>query len=175
LTGLQGAALKDEVNWWLDLYRWEFPLPEREAVAAELGRLLEYFHAEGATLAADGDTVNPRHPLVRSMAGLLDNFCEAYWIAARTLTQLGDGGMPHKTVLELARKRYSTSLLLGEVHRPEGNTNVTLGNALDRFAEVGLITIGTPPKGRERVVHRGPAFPELTRLESRLSDNLQHA
>src|SRR5205823_11504944 len=58
LLRLQGAALKDEVNWWLDLYRWEFPLPEREAVAAELGRLLEYFRAEGAMVAGDGDTVD---------------------------------------------------------------------------------------------------------------------
>src|SRR5262249_10130436 len=72
--GLRGAALKDEVNWWLDLYRWEFPLPEREAVAVELGRLIEFFRAEGAVLAGDGDAVDPAHPLVRSTAGLLDNF-----------------------------------------------------------------------------------------------------
>lgn len=169
LIGLQGAALKDEVSWWLDLYRWEFPLPEREAMAAELGRLLEYFRAEGAMGAGDGDTLNPEHPLVRSTAGLLDNFREAYWTAARTLAQLSNAGMPQKAVLELARKRYSTSLLLGEVHRPEGNTTVTLGNALNRYAEVGFITIGASRKGREAVLRPGPAFAELQRLETRLA------
>jgi glycerol-3-phosphate O-acyltransferase len=172
VMGLHGAALKDEVNWWLDLYRWEFPLPEREAVAVELGRLLEYFRAEGAILAGDGNTVHPEHPLVRGTAGLLDNFREAYWIAARTLAQIPDTGMPQKAVLEQARKRYSTSLLLGEVQRPEGNTLVTLGNALNRYAEVGFVTIAAPPKGRERVVSRGPAFVELQRMEARLAGHL---
>ena len=106
---------------------------------------------------------------MRSTAGLLDNFREAYWIAARTLAQLDDAGMPHKAVLEQARKRYTTSLLLGEVQRPEGNTLVTLGNALNRYAEVGFMTIAAPPKGREPVVRRGPAFAELPRLETRLA------
>jgi len=171
--GLRGAALKDEVNWWLDLYRWEFPLPEREAVAAELGRLLEYFRAEGAVRAADGDAVAPEHPLIRSTAGLLDNFREAYWIAARTLAQLSETGIPQKAVLEQARKRYTTSLLLGEVQRPEGNTVVTLGNALNRYEEVGLVTITAPPKGRDRIVRRGPRFAELQPLEARLAASLQ--
>jgi glycerol-3-phosphate O-acyltransferase len=169
LKGLRGAALKDEINWWLDLYRWEFPLPEREAVAAELGRLLEYFRAEGAMLAGDGDAVNPEHPLMRATADLLDNFREAYWITARTLAQLGDAGMPQKSLLEQARKRYATSLLLGEVRRPEGNTLVTLGNALNRYAEVGFVSIARSAKGRDRIVRRGPAFAELPRLEARLA------
>ena len=92
-------------------------------------------------------TVVTRSILVRSTAGLLDNFREAYWIAARTLAQLAEAGMPQKAVLEQARKRYATSLLLGEVQRPEGNTLVTLGNALNRYAEVGFVTIAAPPKG----------------------------
>jgi len=175
LTGIRGAALKDEVGWWLDLYRWEFALPEREAVAAELGALLEYFRTQGALVAGDGDAVVPEHPLVKSTVGLLDNFCEAYLIAARTLATLDDGGLPQKAVLDAARKRYATSLLLGEVRRTEGNTVVTLGNALNRYAELGLITLTDGPKARERIVRRGPAFAELGRLEARLADNLRHA
>jgi glycerol-3-phosphate O-acyltransferase len=173
LAGLRGAAIKDEVSWWLDLYRWEFALPEREAVAAELGQLLEYYRAEGALVAGDGDTVNPEHSLTHSTAGLLDNFCEAYWITMRALPPIDGGGMPHKTLLDTIRKRYSTGLLLGEVRRPEGNSTVTLGNALNRYAEVGLITIAAGPKGRERVVHRGPQFEEIGRLERRLAAALQ--
>ncbi len=173
LMGLQGAALKDEVSWWLDLFRWEFALPEREAVAAELGRLLEYFRTEGAMLAGDGDRVDPEHPLVRSTAGLLDNFREAYWIAARTLAPLSESGTPQKAVLDQARKRYGTSLLLGEVQRPEGNNPVTFGNALDRYAELGFLTMTALPKGRDRVVRRGPAFADLQRVETRLANSLQ--
>jgi glycerol-3-phosphate O-acyltransferase len=172
LMGLHGAALKDEVNWWLDLYRWEFALPEREAVAAELGRLLEYFRAEGA-LRGDDDTLDAAHPLVRGTAEVLDNFRETYWIAARTLEQLSDAGLSKKALLELARKRYGTGILLGEVQRPEGNNPVTLGNAFDRYAELGVVSIVPAPKGRDRLIRRGPAFAELQRLETRLATSLQ--
>jgi glycerol-3-phosphate O-acyltransferase len=175
LAGLRGAALKDEVNWWLELYRWEFPLPERETVAAELGRLLEYFRADGALVAGDGDAINPQHPLLHTTAPLLDNFCEAYWIAVRTLRELDAAGLAQKAFLEAARKRYETYVLLGEVRRPEGNSSVTFGNALGRFAEVGCITIGTGPKGRERIVQRGPRFAELTRFDERLAAHLRQA
>ncbi len=181
LGGLQGAALKDEVSWWLDLYRWEFPLPEREAMAAELGRLLEYFRAQGAISVGDGELVVPEHPLIKSTTGILDNFCEAYWITTRTLAQLSPDGMTQKAMLQTARERYQTGLLLGEVRKGEGNSVVTLGNALNRFAEMGFISVadsargrGTrAPKERERIIRRGPRFAELSRLERRLAAVLQ--
>ena len=174
LMGLRGAALKDEVSWWLTLYRWEFPLPEREAVAVQLGQLLEYFRAEGAVAAGDGDTVNGEHPLIRSMSGMLDNFCEAYWMTAQTVGRLVDGGMSQKAVLDAIRKRYAAGLLLGEVRKTEGNSTVTLGNALSRYAETGFISV-TAGKGRDRVVRRGPQFGELSGVERRLAAYLQQA
>ena len=173
LTGLQGAALKDEVSWWLGLYRWEFALPEREAVAVELGQLLEYFRSEGAISARNGDTINPEHPLVHGTAGILDNFCEAYWMTAATLAHLKEAGMAHKALVDGVRRRYATGLLLGEVRRPEGNSSVTIGNALNRYIEVGFIALTTGPKGRERIVRPGPRFEELNGLQHRLAANLQ--
>ncbi len=173
ISGLQGAAVKDEVSWWLDLYRWEFALPEREAVAVELGQLLEYFRAEGAISSGNGEVVNPEHPLVHSTAGILDNFCEAYWITAATLMQLQEGGMTQKALMESIRRRYATGLLLGEVRKPEGNSVVTLGNALNRYAEVGYIVLSAGPKTRERSVRPGPQFAQLARLERRLANQLQ--
>src|SRR5207248_2149781 len=41
------SALRAHIGWWLDLYRWEFPLPEREALAAELGRWLAHHREAG--------------------------------------------------------------------------------------------------------------------------------
>lgn len=174
LMGLRGAALKDEVSWWLNLYRWEFPLPEREAVAAQLGNLLEYFRAEGAITPADGDAVNAEHPLIRSTSGMLDNFCEAYWMTAQTLARVVDGGMSQKALLDAIRKRYAAGLLLGEVRKPEGNSTVTLGNALNRFAETDCIVV-TAGKGRDRTVRRGARFGELGGMEQRLAAYLQQA
>jgi len=174
LTGARGAALKDEVSWWLELYRWEFALPEREAMAAEVGRLLEYYRAQGAIAAGDGDRVDSDHPLIRNTVGVLDNFCEAYWITLQTLAQLEEAGVVQKALLERIRKRYATGLLLGEVRKPEGNSTVTLGNALSRFAEIGCVTIAAGPKGRERIVRRGPRFDELSHIGRRLAAQLQH-
>jgi glycerol-3-phosphate O-acyltransferase len=173
VAGLRGMALKEDVSWWLDLYRWEFPLPERETIALQLGMLLEYYRAHGTLTAGNGEVVDPRHPLVRSTAGLLDNFCEAYWIMARTVAQLDDGGRPRNAVLDAARTRYDTALLLGEVRRPEGNSTVTLGNALNRFAETGFIVVSAGLRGRDRIIRRGPHFAEVTRVERRLAANLQ--
>jgi glycerol-3-phosphate O-acyltransferase len=174
-AGLRGAALKDEVGWWLDLYRWEFPLPERETVAAELGRLLEYFRADGALVAGDGDAVNPAHPLLRCTATLLDNFCEAYWITARTAAQVDARGITHRALLEAIRKRFDTYLLLGEVRRPEGNSSVTFDNATNRLVEMGCLSIVPGPKGRERIVHRGPSFDVLAALDARLGTHLHQS
>jgi glycerol-3-phosphate O-acyltransferase len=172
LMGLRGAALKDEVSWWLNLYRWEFPLPEREAVAVQLGGLLEYFRAEGAIAASNGDTANAEHPLIRSTSGMLDNFCEAYWMTAQTLARLVDGGTSQKALVDAIRKRYSAGLLLGEVRKPEGNSTVTFGNALNRFAETGFILMAAG-KGRDHNVRRGPQFGELAAMERRLATHLQ--
>jgi len=173
LAGMRGAALKDEVSWWLDLYRWEFPLPERETVAAELGRLLEYFRADGALLAGDGDAVNPEHPLLRCAATLLDNLGEAYWITVRTAADIDGTEVTRTKLLEAARKRFDSYLQLGEVRRPEGNSSVTFGNAISRLAEVGYLTLGTNGKGREPSVQRGPRFDELRALDQRLADHLR--
>ncbi|HEX7408838.1 MAG TPA: 1-acyl-sn-glycerol-3-phosphate acyltransferase [Candidatus Binatia bacterium] len=172
-TGRQGAALKDEVSWWLDLYRWEFALPEREAVAVELGRLLEYFRAQGAIRSGDGDVADPEHPLIRTTAGILDNFCEAYWITAQALMQLKAAGLTQRSLLEAARRRYATGLLLGDVRRPEGNSAVSIGNAISRYTEVGFITVTAGQKGRERLVRPGPQFADLSGVERRLAANLR--
>jgi hypothetical protein len=38
------------VLWWLDLYRWEFPLPERETLARDIDRWLAYYRETGAVV-----------------------------------------------------------------------------------------------------------------------------
>ena len=98
------------------------------------------------------------------MRAILDNFREAYWIAAQALLELRESGLPQKAVLERMQKRYRTGLLLGEVHKPEGNSSVTLGNALNRFAELELRAACARGKGKERaVIVRGPQFAALRR------------
>lgn len=166
LAGFRGAALRDEVSWWLSTFRWEFALPEREDLAAEMGRLLDHLRAQGVLLT--GDVVDPEHPFVQTVGGLLDNFQEAYWIAARVLAEI-DKPTPRKAVIDLMRKRYETALLLGEVRKPEGNSSVTLTNAIERFREIELVAVQSGPKDKDRILRPGPRAAELPALVARLT------
>lgn len=165
--GCRDAALYDDVSWWLDLLRWEFPLPERPDVAVALDDLRGYLRGVGALGGEDGEVPDATHPFVASVGALLDNFREAYWIAAQALQELPEAGAPQKAVLERMQKRYRAGLLLGEVRKPEGNSSVTLGNALSRFAELETVAVRAG-KGRERLIERGPAFATLESFATRI-------
>ncbi|MFN8624924.1 MAG: 1-acyl-sn-glycerol-3-phosphate acyltransferase [Candidatus Binatia bacterium] len=173
LKGLHGTAITEDVTWWLHLYRWEFPLPDGEALVTEVGRLLDDFRAEGAIGGGDGDNLDPQHGLLRATAGILDNFAEAYWIAAQALLRLSAAGLTQKGVLEALRQRYATGLLLGEVRKPEGNSSVTLGNAVSRYTEMGFVAAGGRSATREQTIVPGPNFGDLEGVERRLAAHLQ--
>ncbi len=169
--GLCGAALQDEVIWWLDLFRWEFALPERDELGKELGkelgRLGEYLRAEAVLTESDQGGFATDHPFVASVSGLLDSLRESYWVAAQVLMGLPEGGVSQQALIERMQRQFKTALLLGEVRKPEGNCSVTLRNGLSRFVELDSIRIH-PGKGRDRVVTRGPRFSELTTIAERI-------
>jgi glycerol-3-phosphate O-acyltransferase len=167
--GIPRTELRETVWWWLDLFRWEFALPEREAVAAEIEDTIAYFTARGAI---DGEYVNPAHVLLVFGDGILDSFREAYWIVAKTLLDLDADGFTYKAAIARMQKSFITHLLLGQTRRPEGNSAVTFANALSRFAEVGYIAIVRRGRGgRDRVVLPGPQIAELATLERRLAES----
>jgi glycerol-3-phosphate O-acyltransferase len=169
--GLTGAPLLDDIGWWLELLRWEFPLPERERLPAEMDRLTEYLRGVGALRAGGGAAVVADHPFVATTRAILDNFREAYWIAAQTLTTLPREGLARKVLLDRMRKRYTTGLLLGEVHKPEGNSVVTLGNAVSRFAEMRCIQ-SAAGRGRDPTITPGRSFTELSPICARIRQTM---
>ena len=117
-------------------------------------------------LAEDG-AFDGQHPFVATVRPILDNFREAYWIAAQVLLETPENGTPQKAVIDRMQKRYRTGLLLGEVRKPEGNSSVTLGNALNRFAELGCVE-WRAGKGKERIVARGASFDSLATVAARI-------
>jgi glycerol-3-phosphate O-acyltransferase len=172
--GVRGGGLKEDVLWWLDLFRWEFPLPEREDIAAALGDLMAYCQARQIVQATNGRLdMQAEHPFVRSTISILDNFREAYWVAAHALAALPEGGTGRKAVLERMRKRYAAGLLLGEVRKPEGNSGMTFSNALSRFAELDCVRVRAG-KGREQLVERGARFAELGAMAERIAPRVVH-
>ncbi len=167
--GVSREEMRDAVWWWLDLFRWEFALPEREAVAAEIDDTVAYFAARGAI---DGEHVNPAHVLLVFGDGILDSFREAYWIVAKTLLDLDADGFTHKAAIARMQKSFTMHQLLGQTRRPEGNSAVTFANAINRFAEVGWVSLQRRGRGgRERVVLPGPAIADLGAVERRLADS----
>jgi glycerol-3-phosphate O-acyltransferase len=166
--GVARADLREAVWWWLDLFRWEFALPEREAVGAEIDDTLMYFAAQGAL---DHDDSYPGHVLLVFGDGILDSFREAYWIVAKTLLDLDADGFSYKAAIARMQKSFTMHQLLGQTRRPEGNSAVTFANAINRFGEMGYISLARRGRGgRERVVLPG-AVGELATLERRLADS----
>jgi glycerol-3-phosphate O-acyltransferase len=165
LADVPRSALGAHIGWWLDLYRWEFPLPERDALAAALDRWVAYYSDCGAIL---GDTAAPEHPVIRATAGILENFREAYLIAARTVAGHTDYPVTEADLTKRMREQFATALLLGEVHKPEGSSMITFGNALSRLTELGYVTIARSGRGG-RSIDRGPVFDRLPDLIRHIS------
>jgi glycerol-3-phosphate O-acyltransferase len=160
LAGVPLDALPTEVAWWLDLYRWEFPLPERgEALAADVSAWTAWYRERGAL---DGATIVADHPVVQATSGVLENVREAYAIAARTIATQKEWPITRPALLQRMRRQFQTSLLLGDAQKPEGNNVILFGNALSRLAELEHVELVR--RGRERWIDRGPAFEALPDL-----------
>jgi glycerol-3-phosphate O-acyltransferase len=164
-AGVREDGLQADVLWWLDLYRWEFPLPERDTLSRDIARWLAYYRETGAVV---GDRPDARHPVMQVTCGLLENFREAYLVAARTLTAEKGWPITETALIGRMQRQFATSLLLTEVTKPEGGTVVTFGNALARFSELGHVSIERREGSRERLVQRGATFERLPDLIQRL-------
>jgi hypothetical protein len=122
--------------------------------------------------AVDAVGVRPGHVLLVFGDGILDSFREAYWIVAKALLDLDADGFTYKAAIARMQKSFTMHQLLGQTRRPEGNSAVTFANALNRFAELGFITMARRGRGgRDRVVLPGPAVAELAALERRLAES----
>jgi len=112
-----------------------------------------------------GDAAVAEHPVVRATAGMLENFREAYLVAARTIAAQEEWPIEQDALTEKMRRQFATCLLLGEVQKPEGSSIITFGNALSRFAELAHVTIVRRGRGgRDHWVERGAAFDALPDL-----------
>ena len=168
--GVPRDALEAEVWWWLELFRWEFALPERSDVVAEIDETLAYFKAQGAIT---GEEISREHTLLVFEDGILDSFREAYWIVAKTLFDVDTDGLTRKAVLARMRKSFAMHALLGETRKPEGNSVVTFENAISRFTELGCVAQSSRGRGgREQIVLPGEDQAALVSLEQRLASSL---
>ena len=102
-------------------------------------------------------------------AGILENFCEAYRITARTVALHQDWPVSQEVLLSRVRKAFVIAQLLGEVSKPEANSVITHTCALNRFAELEYVSFRTDGRaGKDRRVMPGPAHDQLLALAERL-------
>lgn len=163
-AGVHRPELVQTVAWWLDLYRWEFPLPAREGLAAEVTSWVAHLEALGAL---HGDRLDGTHPVSQVLLGVLENFREGYLVAARTVAGQRQWPVEQGALVDGMRRQFATGRLLGEIHKPEGNSVVIFGNALLRLGELGMV--GVTRRGRrERWFDRGPSFDRISELVRQL-------
>jgi glycerol-3-phosphate O-acyltransferase len=171
LRGVSREGLRDEMWWWLDLFRNEFVLPERTELGDRVEEILECMRSLG--MVGDGavNQTHPHPPILRSNALVLQNFREAYWVATRTVRSLDAAGKSEKALVGEMQRAYRAHLLLGVLRKPEGNTTVTLQNAVSRLHELGYVVFETRARGN-RWVLPGPNHAALALVESRLAESI---
>lgn len=173
LDGVPREELGDRVQWWLDFFRWEFPLPTREELDAMVAKYLDYAEEVGAI---EKGRVVPRHPLIAPTVNALENFREAYYVVSRTLVDvaLTEEGLSEKALLGEIRREHQTGVVVGEVTKPEGSSNEVFRNALNRYVELDLVRVEKRGRGgRERWYLPGEKYQDLEPLVDLLADSLR--
>jgi glycerol-3-phosphate O-acyltransferase len=175
LEGVERKDLVREIWWWLDLFRWEFALPDSDEVVGLVDDYLEYAEGTGA-LGPDGLDVD--HPLTSATVNVLENFRESYYVAALTLAhaELEAGGLAEKALLAMITKEHEASVVVGEVNKPEGASNAIFRNALARYVEMGFLALEHRGRsGRDRWLVRGEKWEDLDPFVDRMAASLKMA
>jgi glycerol-3-phosphate O-acyltransferase len=153
---VRGEDVEEYVRRWLRVLEWEFTLPDDTTIAEEIDRWRRYYRERGAVT---GDRVRSDHPTLRATAGLLENFRESYLVATRTVAAVEDWPVARTGLFRAMRREYATGLLLGELRKPEGNSVVTFGNAVEWLVALGCLAPGVGKQARW--LERGPRWDDL--------------
>lgn len=175
LEGVGRDRIVGEIWWWLNLFRWEFPLPEQSELEPLVVDFIEYARGTDA-LGEQG--LDRGHPLTPAVVNVLENFRESYYVAARTLPRgvPEDGGAAEKTLLAEIGKEHEVSVVVGEVTKPEGASKAIFANALARYVEMGFLSQEMRGRNqRERWLVRGESWGELEAFTERMAASLQIA
>jgi hypothetical protein len=106
------------------------------------------------------------------LSPVLENFREAYWIAARTAHRLDGEEVSESQLVQRMQRHFEAAMLLGEVWKPEASANITFGNAISRLVEVGCLERRIRKNARDRWIRRGERFDDLERVAQRIGGSL---
>jgi len=168
LAGTTQAALRRDLDFWLDLLYREFYAPRAIVRAAQVEAFLDHFERLGAIERSDDRlraTEKGRGYLV-FLAEQTRSIIEAYYGVLSSLLALEEP-VPERTLEKETEAQFRRLHRVGEVTRTEGWSSVVFKNALALLAQRGVLT--ESGGARERAWGRGPAFDELPALRERLA------
>ena len=136
----------------------------RDARAPSSARWLAYYRERGR--AASATRPMPEHPLVRATAGILENFREAYLVAARTMAAQQEWPITQPALIaaHAAAVRDQPPARRGAQARGQLGRDLRQRAVASRRARPRRPCVRRGRGGRERWVERGPAFDRLPEL-----------
>jgi glycerol-3-phosphate O-acyltransferase len=168
LRGARVAELREDLEFWIDLFYVEFFVPKATVLGFQFDAFLDYFERIGALERHDDSlhATEKGRPYFAFLAEQTRGLLEAYYA---TFAAIGaaEGVVGAKQIEKLAAEQFERAELLGEVRRREGVNPVTVGNALDLLTRRGVLRVQTAKEGRRYA--RGAAHDELFALRERLA------
>ena len=90
------------------------------------------------------------YPVLRNLhaGGLLDSFVQAYYVTARTATELRTSALADKDLVARVLERARRAYLEGTISRPESASRTLVETALAWLVDEELVARGQGKKGR---------------------------
>ncbi len=139
--GASAGAFRADFRFLLYLLRYEFVHdPDADEWELEARGLAQLEAAGVVARLADGTCTVLDESGLASIAGLLSNFLESYYVVLRALEQLRSRDVPEKGLAKEIQKVGQQLLAVGDIHRPESLSLVNLQNALKAFREDAIFS-----------------------------------
>jgi glycerol-3-phosphate O-acyltransferase len=144
------AGLRDDTHFLAKLFKLEFIYRvdadytaafDETLGALALHQLLTFDDTDGITIA--------RPEIIALLAGLLDSFVQAYWVTARTATELRHQVLTDKELVALSLERARRAFLEGAISRPESASRTLMETALAWLVDEHLVQVEAQGKKKQ--------------------------
>jgi len=167
-----------DLFWWVQLFRYEFFLPDERAVRTRAEVFLGHFIAE-KLVQETTEGLQPTAEGLKRLAlysGILANFREGYFAVLDTVSHIKEWPLPEKKMLAEIDLTFNKHFLLKEVRRPESRNPVVFRNALHSLVTHDYLILRhvSVGKGKSSTLYdRGSQFEGLVDVRRALARSLE--
>ncbi|MBI4365319.1 MAG: 1-acyl-sn-glycerol-3-phosphate acyltransferase [Deltaproteobacteria bacterium] len=173
-TTIPLAAIETDYRLCKQIFRHEFTFSTRFPIPEHIARLFA-FMTETGILPPDAATpsgvrINPAAAArLRLYAWMLRNFFESYKVVLLAAPLIPEEGMETKAFLKLLIRYGRHLFLLGEIRCHEAISHANFQNAIDSYAELGLV-VKSCDTAKKEVLKWCSDHPEVQRLQQALEE-----